>query len=59
MAQMTSGSLYHYFPNKNDLVKATFDEMAEMSIPRVAGVCAKRPGLPRPAHGASSTSARK
>jgi AcrR family transcriptional regulator len=36
MAQMTSGSLYHYFANKNDLVKATFDEMAEMSIPRVA-----------------------
>jgi AcrR family transcriptional regulator len=37
MAQMTSGSLYHYFPNKNDLVKATFDEMAAMSIPRVTG----------------------
>lgn len=36
MAQMTSGSLYHYFSNKNELVKATFDEVAEMSIPRVA-----------------------
>jgi AcrR family transcriptional regulator len=36
MAQMTSGSLYHYFPNKTELVKATFDEVAEMSIPRVA-----------------------
>jgi AcrR family transcriptional regulator len=35
MAQMTSGSLYHYFPNKTELIKATFDEMAAMSIPRV------------------------
>lgn len=41
MAQMTSGSLYHYFPNKTELVKATFDEVAAMSIPRVAAA-AKR-----------------
>lgn len=34
-ANMTSGSLYHYFPNKTELIKATFDEVAEMSIPRV------------------------
>jgi AcrR family transcriptional regulator len=35
MADMTSGSLYHYFPNKTELIKATFDEVAAMSIPRV------------------------
>lgn len=35
-AEMTSGSLYHYFPNKTELIKATFDEWAEMTIPRVA-----------------------
>lgn len=36
MAQMTSGSLYHYFPNKTELIKATFDDVAQMSIPRMA-----------------------
>lgn len=36
MAQMTSGSLYHYFPNKTELIKATFEDVAQMSIPRVA-----------------------
>jgi AcrR family transcriptional regulator len=35
-AQMTSGSLYHYFPNKTELIQATFDEMVERSIPRMA-----------------------
>ncbi|MCV7150206.1 TetR/AcrR family transcriptional regulator [Mycolicibacterium pyrenivorans] len=35
-ADMTSGSLYHYFPNKTELIKATLDEWAEMTIPRVA-----------------------
>lgn len=35
-ADMTSGSLYHYFPNKTELIKSTFDEWAEMTIPRVA-----------------------
>ncbi len=27
-AQMTSGSLYHYFPNKTELVEAAFNELA-------------------------------
>lgn len=35
-AQMTSGSLYHYFPNKAELVKATFDEVATIAVPRLA-----------------------
>ncbi len=35
-AEMTSGSLYHYFPNKTELIKATFDEWVEATIPRVA-----------------------
>lgn len=35
-AEMTSGSLYHYFPNKTELINATFDECAEMTIPRLA-----------------------
>ena len=35
-AQMTSGSLYHYFPNKAELVRATFDEVATIAVPRLA-----------------------
>lgn len=35
-AQMTSASLYHYFPNKAELVKATFDEVATIAVPRLA-----------------------
>ncbi|UGQ09696.1 TetR/AcrR family transcriptional regulator [Yinghuangia sp. ASG 101] len=35
-ARMTSGSLYHYFPNKAELVKATFLEIAELALPRLA-----------------------
>jgi AcrR family transcriptional regulator len=29
-AQMTSGSLYHYFPNKTELIEATFNEVADI-----------------------------
>ncbi len=35
-AGMTSGSLYHYFPNKAELVRAAFLELAEVSVPRIA-----------------------
>lgn len=35
-ADMTSGSLYHYFSNKAELVKATFDEVATIAVPRLA-----------------------
>ncbi|CAN5424427.1 TetR/AcrR family transcriptional regulator [soil metagenome] len=33
-ADMTSGTLYHYFPNKSELVKATFEESAARAVPR-------------------------
>nr|WP_076784761.1 TetR/AcrR family transcriptional regulator [Parafrankia discariae] len=33
-AGMTSGSLYHYFPNKAELVKETFHDIAQQTIPR-------------------------
>lgn len=35
-AQITSASLYHYFPNKAELVRATFDEVAGIAVPRLA-----------------------
>lgn len=35
-AGMTSGSLYHYFPNKAELVKETFREIAQQTAPRFA-----------------------
>jgi AcrR family transcriptional regulator len=35
MADMTSGSLYHYFPNKSELIKATFLSLAETTVPRL------------------------
>lgn len=35
-AGITSGSLYHYFPNKSELVKATFGEIADVAVPRLA-----------------------
>jgi AcrR family transcriptional regulator len=34
-ADMTSGSLYHYFPNKAELVTATMAEFADIAIPRL------------------------
>jgi AcrR family transcriptional regulator len=33
-ADMTSGTLYHYFPNKSELVKATFKEATALAMPR-------------------------
>ncbi|MCK9929649.1 TetR/AcrR family transcriptional regulator [Frankia sp. Mgl5] len=33
-AGMTSGSLYHYFPNKAELVKETFHDVAQQTVPR-------------------------
>lgn len=35
VAQMTSGSLYHYFPNKSELMKVTVAEFAELTVPRL------------------------
>ncbi len=34
-AQMTSGSLYHYFPNKAELLKATVKEIEDTALPRL------------------------
>src|SRR6201996_850882 len=34
-ADMTSGSLYHYFPNKSELLKATVREIDEIALPRL------------------------
>lgn len=39
-ANMTSGSLYHYFPNKAELVKAAFLELAETMVPRLGAAAA-------------------
>jgi AcrR family transcriptional regulator len=35
-ADMTSASLYHYFPNKAELVKATYLEVSAATMPRLA-----------------------
>ncbi|MFD0857110.1 TetR/AcrR family transcriptional regulator, partial [Actinomadura adrarensis] len=35
-AGMTSGSLYHYFPNKSELIKSTFVEIAGITVPRLS-----------------------
>jgi AcrR family transcriptional regulator len=40
-AQMTSGSLYHYFPNKSELLKATVTEIEEIAFPRLRAAAAQ------------------
>ncbi|TDC71818.1 TetR/AcrR family transcriptional regulator [Actinomadura sp. GC306] len=35
-AAMTSGSLYHYFPTKSELIKATFVEISRITVPRLS-----------------------
>ena len=40
-AEMTSGSLYHYFPNKSELLKATGDEIEEIVAPRLRAAAAQ------------------
>ncbi len=35
IAEMTSGSLYHYFPNKSELLEATVREVDEIALPRL------------------------
>jgi AcrR family transcriptional regulator len=39
-ADMTSGSLYHYFPNKSDLLRATGEEIEEIVLPRLRAAAA-------------------
>jgi AcrR family transcriptional regulator len=40
-ANMTSGSLYHYFPNKSELLKATGEEIEEIVSPRLRAAAAQ------------------
>ncbi len=39
-AGMTSGSLYHYFPNKAELLKATVKEIEELVFPQLRAAAA-------------------
>lgn len=39
-ADMTSGSLYHYFPNKAELLKATGEEIEDIVRPRLRAAAA-------------------
>lgn len=45
MAGITSGSLYHYFPNKAEIVKAAFTEIAEVSLPRLSAAAGCTDGV--------------
>jgi AcrR family transcriptional regulator len=40
-ADMTSGSLYHYFPNKSELLKATSEEVEAIVLPRLRAAIAQ------------------
>ena len=40
-ADMTSGSLYHYFPNKSELLTATVREIDEIAFPRLRAAAAR------------------
>lgn len=39
-ADMSPGSLYHYFPNKAELLKAAVDEIEALAFPRLRGAAA-------------------
>jgi AcrR family transcriptional regulator len=41
VADMTSGSLYHYFPNKSELLSATGAEIEEIVLPRLRAAAAQ------------------
>src|SRR6516225_1356113 len=43
-ADMTSGSLYHHFPNKSELLKATVKEIDEIALPRLRAAAARADG---------------
>ncbi|WP_156764826.1 TetR/AcrR family transcriptional regulator, partial [Mycobacterium sp. 1081908.1] len=40
-ADMTSGSLYHYFPNKSELLAATVNEIDELVLPRLRSAASR------------------
>jgi AcrR family transcriptional regulator len=41
IAEMTSGSLYHYFPNKSELLEATVREVDAIALPRLRFAAAR------------------
>jgi len=41
VADMTSGSLYHYFPNKSELLNATVSEIEAIALPRLRAAAAR------------------
>lgn len=45
VARITSGSLYHYFPNKAELITATVAEMAAVGTPRLIGAAGRAEGV--------------
>ena len=44
-ADITSGSLYHYFPNKAEIVKASYLEVSEATMPQLAAAAAQAEGV--------------
>ncbi|WP_344826168.1 TetR/AcrR family transcriptional regulator [Actinocorallia longicatena] len=44
-ADMTSGSLYHYFPNKAEIVKAAYLEVGQATMPGLAAAVDRADGL--------------
>jgi AcrR family transcriptional regulator len=43
-ADMTSGSLYHYFPNKAEIVRATYLDVSAVAMPRLTGAAEQAEG---------------
>jgi AcrR family transcriptional regulator len=44
-ADITSGSLYHYFPNKAEIVKAAYLEVSEATMPQLAAAAEQADGV--------------
>ena len=44
-ADMTSGSLYHYFPNKSELLDAAVEDIERISAPRLRSAAAQSDGV--------------
>jgi AcrR family transcriptional regulator len=44
-ADITSGSLYHYFPNKAAIVRAAYLEVSEATMPQLAAAAAQADGV--------------
>lgn len=44
-AEMTSGSLYHYFPNKAEIVKATYLDLSEATMPQLTAAVERADGV--------------